>query len=294
MSENNLALWKRLAQPPADALKKISGGRLSGMTDINPQYRAEALSAEFGPVGFGWKYTIDKMWTEPGPDNQVFAFANISLYVKRDGEWSDAIVGSGGNMLIEKESKGLHANDEAWKMTLTDALGNAAKYLGLGAYVYRNRWDGKEFRQPLPERQPPQSARAAFGGQPAQRPPQSPKPAAAPKPQQSPPPQATPVPPPAAPAPAVPPPPASPPPPAVETWENMSYPRRTEYTLNAIAKAMEEPDPVKCRTKLKKIFDSPKLKQLDQAGQDAVAGALRDGEAKLDREAAAATKGTAA
>jgi hypothetical protein len=57
---------------------------------------------------------------------------------------------------------------------------------------------------------------------------------------------------------------------------------------------MEEPDPVKCRTKLKKIFDSPKLKQLDQAGQDFVAGALRDGEAKLDREAAAATKGTAA
>ena len=74
----------------------------------------------------------------------------------------------------------------------------------------------------------------------------------------------------------------------------MGYPRRTEYTLNAIAKAMEEPDPVKCRAKLKKIFDSPKLKQLDQAGQDAVAGALLDGEAKLDREAAEATKGTPA
>jgi hypothetical protein len=276
MSEENLALWKRIARPPADALKKISGGRLGGMTDINPQYRAEALTAEFGPIGFGWKYTIDKMWTEPGPDNQVFAFANVSLFVKRGEVWSDAIVGSGGNMLVEKESKGMHANDEAWKMTITDALGNAAKYLGLGADVYRNRWDGKEFRAPQAERQ--QGPRAAFGGQP---PPQRSerKPAAPSRPAQAPPAQPV-TPPPAAQATA----------PAVETWESMHNQRRVEFIYGLVDKAMAEADPLRSRRNLKSIGGNPKLSQLDQAGQDQVAQCLKAAEDKLDAEAAAAAQ----
>ena len=66
------------------------------------------------------------------------AFCNINLYIKKDGEWSEAIPGTGGAMLVAKESKGLYSSDEAFKMALTDAISVACKAIGMGADVY---WD---------------------------------------------------------------------------------------------------------------------------------------------------------
>ena len=118
---DNLELWEKVKQPPTWALKEIKGGRLKGMSDINPQWRLQVLTEHFGPCGVGWKYTIDKLWCEPAIENQVFAFALISLFTKKN-EWSEAIPGIGGSMLVAKEKEGLHSSDEAYKMAVTDAL----------------------------------------------------------------------------------------------------------------------------------------------------------------------------
>ena len=143
---DNMEIWNKLKQPPKDALRQISGGRMNGKTDINPTWRMEAITAEFGPCGIGWKYTIDKLWTEPGTDGQVFAFALVSVSVKRADTWSDPIPGIGGNMLIEQERSGLHDNDEGFKMAVTDALSVAFKALGVAADIYRGRWDGSKYK----------------------------------------------------------------------------------------------------------------------------------------------------
>jgi hypothetical protein len=139
-----LATWDRLKTPPPTALKKISGGRLKGMSDINPQWRYQALTAEYGPCGIGWKYQIAEKWTEPGPEGQVFCFVIVHLFVRRgEAEWSEAIPAFGGSMLVEAEHNGLHASDEAYKMATTDALGTAAKMLGVAADVYLGLQDSK-------------------------------------------------------------------------------------------------------------------------------------------------------
>ena len=144
----NMKLWNAVKQPPKEALKTIPGGRLRGMTDINPQWRLEAMTAQFGPCGEGWKYTIDKLWTEPGSDGQVFCFALVSVFYRDYGkDWSKAIPGIGGNYLVEKERSGLHANDEGFKMAVTDAISVALKALGLGADVYAGRWDGSKYKE---------------------------------------------------------------------------------------------------------------------------------------------------
>ena len=44
--------WQHVAP---GMLKRISGGSLNGMTDINPVWRFQALTEAFGPCGFGWK-----------------------------------------------------------------------------------------------------------------------------------------------------------------------------------------------------------------------------------------------
>ncbi|MBW2632449.1 MAG: hypothetical protein JRC90_11980 [Deltaproteobacteria bacterium] len=133
---NNTAIYQRLARPPEAALRTIGAGRLKGKTDINPQWRYFAMTNEFGVIGIGWKFTIDKMWTEQGTDGQAFAFVNVSVFIKVDGEWSDAIQGTGGSQLIVKERNGMHSNDEAYKMATTDALSTALKIIGIAGDVY--------------------------------------------------------------------------------------------------------------------------------------------------------------
>jgi len=142
----NMNYYNMMKRPPKTALKQIQGGRLKGMTDIKPQWRTEVMTEVFGPCGIGWSYEIEKLWSEPAPDNQVFSFAKVTVKIKVDGEWSQPIPGIGGSMLIEKEKSGLHASDEAYKMAVTDALSVAMKALGVAADIYMGEWDGSKYR----------------------------------------------------------------------------------------------------------------------------------------------------
>lgn len=141
----NLNIWTAVEKPPKSALKTIKGGRLSGMTDINPQWRYRAMTEQFGLCGEGWAYDIVRLWTEPGTDGQVMAFAQVGLRIKRGEHWSDPIPGIGGAAMIAKESGGLRSSDEAYKMALTDALSVAMKMLGVGSAIYEGRWDGSKY-----------------------------------------------------------------------------------------------------------------------------------------------------
>lgn len=131
----NLDIYNALRSVPEDAKKPITAGRLKGKTDINPMFRIKALTEQFGACGIGWYYKETKQWTEVYGE-EICAFVNIELYIKVDGEWSMPIFGTGGNMLAQKETKGIHVSDECFKMATTDALSVACKQLGIGADVY--------------------------------------------------------------------------------------------------------------------------------------------------------------
>lgn len=132
---DNLKYYNLGRQVPQEAKKSIGGGRLKGMTDINPMWRIKKLTEMFGVCGIGWKYEIEKEWIEKNGDEQA-AFVKISLYIKDDDKWSEAIPGVGGNMFVSKEKAGLYTSDECFKMALTDALSVSCKALGIGADVY--------------------------------------------------------------------------------------------------------------------------------------------------------------
>lgn len=142
---DNMRHWNRISKPPVTSLKPIAAGRLKGKTDINPQWRMQAITEVFGPCGIGWKYTIDKLWSEPGDGVQITSFALISLYYKEGEAWSDPIPGIGGSMLVEQESRGPHTSDEAYKMAVTDALSVAMKAIGMAAEIYMGNYDGSKY-----------------------------------------------------------------------------------------------------------------------------------------------------
>lgn len=134
-----LKIYDAVRSVPEDAQKIIRGGRLNGMTNINPMWRIKKLTEQFGACGFGWYYDIKKMWLENSmASDEIVANVEIDLYVKIGDEWSKPIRGVGGSMFLAHEKNGLHTDDEAYKKALTDAISVACKALGMGADIY---WD---------------------------------------------------------------------------------------------------------------------------------------------------------
>lgn len=144
-----IEIYKKLSQPPKGALREIKAGDLKGKTDINPQWRYEAMTEIFGLVGIGWKYEIQKLWNEPGANGETLAFAQVAVFVRDPDtkEWSDPIVGIGGSKLINKFSVGPKSNDEGYKMAVTDAFSTSLKMIGVAADIYAGRWDGSKYNQ---------------------------------------------------------------------------------------------------------------------------------------------------
>jgi hypothetical protein len=164
----NLELWDKLRTPDSWAIKPITGGRLKGKSDISPQWRYKRMTEVYGQVGFGWKFTVEKTWTHPASENQLMVFVEVSVQVKQiAGDlWSDKITGIGGDFLIEKESSGMHSNDEAYKMATTDAIGNALKYLGVASDIYEGGAHDTKYNRQTTE--PPKPSKSAQQPSPTQ------------------------------------------------------------------------------------------------------------------------------
>lgn len=154
--EKAIEIYNSLSRPPVDALRPIQAGKLKGKTDINPQWRYKAMTEAFGLVGIGWKYEVQKLWTEDGAGGEKLAFAQVAVYIKDGDKWSEPIVGIGGSRLVMIEKGSAVSNDEGYKMAVTDAFSTALKMLGVAADIYAGRWDGSKYRDETsaPENQP--------------------------------------------------------------------------------------------------------------------------------------------
>ena len=145
MKEKAIDIYESLSRPPKDALREIQAGKLKGKTDINPQWRYKAMTEKFGLVGIGWKYEVQKLWTEAGAGNEKLAFAQVAVFVKDGDAWSEPIVGIGGSKLVQFEKGAAVSNDEGYKMAVTDAFSTALKMIGVAADIYAGRWDGTKY-----------------------------------------------------------------------------------------------------------------------------------------------------
>lgn len=135
----NMDIYNAVSTVPGSVQKRITGGRLNGMTDINPMWRIRELTELFGPCGIGWKYKIVREWLETASTGEVGAFVDIELQyrITPDADWSEPIPGTGGSKFVAAEKgNNLRASDECYKMALTDAISVACKALGFGADVY--------------------------------------------------------------------------------------------------------------------------------------------------------------
>ena len=157
---DNMTIYNACASVPVEACRTIQAGRLKGMTDINPMWRIKTMTEQFGICGIGWRVEITKQWLEPSENGEVSAFCNINLFIKVDGEWSEAIPGTGGAKYVVQEKSGKYVDDEAFKKAETDAISVACKMLGIGADVYwaedRTKYDTPEEPKRIERQDDPQ------------------------------------------------------------------------------------------------------------------------------------------
>lgn len=136
---DNLELYKGWANVPKEAQKPFDNGTFKG-TDINTMWRIKVLTEQFGACGVGWYYNIKRVWSENLGDQcgEILSYAEIELFIKHDGDWSKPIAGIGGNKMLKyvRKSEDFRPSDEAYKMAVTDAFGNACRNLGIGANTY--------------------------------------------------------------------------------------------------------------------------------------------------------------
>ena len=147
--DKSVELFRKNARPPEEALKPIEYGKMKNFTDINPQWRIEALTETYGLYGVGWFVNVKETTTVDVPDtHEKMLFLTLELYVRDwslpdEYKWFGPAIGIGGDFLIIKDKNGIHGNDEAYAMAMTDALGKAAKLIGVANDIYRGKFDSK-------------------------------------------------------------------------------------------------------------------------------------------------------
>lgn len=149
----NMTIYDAVRAVPGSAVKKISGGSYgaAGLSDINPQWRIECMTRLFGPVGIGWTWEPVEV-TER--DGVLFAHVIVTYLDAVTGQFSRPIHGYGGTKFGGRD------DSDIYKSTMTDAVSNALRYLGVGADVWysagkpgeKNQFDTKySAPQPRPE-----------------------------------------------------------------------------------------------------------------------------------------------
>jgi hypothetical protein len=142
---DNLKLWDSVKRVPPEHLKPFTrGGGFRG-TAIKPMWSIHKMTEEFGPCGVRWGIESPIFNVIQAAD-EILVFCTVELWISdATDEGPMYLHGVGGDKVLSKTKDGLRADDEAYKKAYTDAIGNALKFLGVGADIHMGLWDGSKY-----------------------------------------------------------------------------------------------------------------------------------------------------
>jgi hypothetical protein len=144
---SNLEIWDKLRRvDPVHSKPFQRAGGFRG-TAVKPSEQERLMTETFGPIGFGWGMTKPE-YEIVNLGNEVLVYCTVGAWYRWNGEKSDIFWGEGGDKIATVRAKTgeVAVDDEARKKSLTDALGNALKRLGMAADIHLGRWDDSKYR----------------------------------------------------------------------------------------------------------------------------------------------------
>lgn len=138
---SNMRIWDQLKATDPKYTKKVEFGRK--FTSINSQWQLQQMTAQFGPVGQGWGYSVSHS-VERISDDYVLAIADVTIWTHGEGERrNDYGPVRGMSPILEKN----RYDDDAGKKAMTDALTKGLSHLGLSADVFLGLYDDNKYVQ---------------------------------------------------------------------------------------------------------------------------------------------------
>lgn len=139
---DNLKLWDALGKTDPKHTKSFSrAGGFKG-TALKPIWIVKRLTELFGPVGEGWGMGEPTFTTATTNDGEMLVYCTVKCW---HTDPHNAFFGVGGDKVVAKRSSGFFADDEAFKKAFTDAVGNAFKFLGVGADIHMGQFDDSKY-----------------------------------------------------------------------------------------------------------------------------------------------------
>lgn len=137
--------WDALKQTDPSHTKSFSrAGGFKG-TAIKPIWIIQRITEHFGPVGVGWgmnepRYEIVNLSKDTG---RVMVYCWLECW---HTDRSHTFWGVGGDTVQDQFRDGrMMPDDEAFKKAFTDALGNAFKFVGVGADVHMGQFEDSKY-----------------------------------------------------------------------------------------------------------------------------------------------------
>lgn len=140
---SNTRIWDALGKTDPKETKPFSrAGGFRG-TAIKPMWLNKRMTEQFGPCGTGWGFGQPEFTTMP-VNNEILVYCTVNLWYVENGERRD-VWGVGGDKVLAVFSSGPKADDEAFKKSFTDALGNAMKFIGAAADIHLGMFDDSKY-----------------------------------------------------------------------------------------------------------------------------------------------------
>ena len=145
LAGDKMALWNVLKRTDPKATKPFQrAGGFRG-TQIDPAWRLQMMTEVFGPIGMGWGWE-QLEWTIA--ERMVFICCRV--WISDPVSEKKFYTGPqwGGTELVRRNRDGTERpDDEAFKMSMTDAIGKCFLQLGLAADIYLGQFDDSKYRE---------------------------------------------------------------------------------------------------------------------------------------------------
>lgn len=149
---DNLTLWRALSKTdPAHTKGFKRAGGFTG-TAIKPIWIVQKLTEQFGPCGAGWGMDEPQFQVVPGENREVLVYCTVAGWYIEDGKRA-TVYGVGGDKVVTyikanekyQRPERWESDDEAFKKAFTDAVGNAFKFVGVGADVHMGLFEDSKY-----------------------------------------------------------------------------------------------------------------------------------------------------
>jgi hypothetical protein len=128
---SNLDLWNRVCKTDPNHTKKVN--QRGGFTAIDAHYQIQCATKEFGPIGIGWGYIVEKMEI-----HEALAVVYVTL-------WHGSRDNTFGPVLGCAEMLGKRADSDAPKKATTDGITKGLSQLGFNADVFLGKFDDNKY-----------------------------------------------------------------------------------------------------------------------------------------------------